>query len=98
MVTTVTVAQVVVERRQRLPKVFERVGHLAFCRLPGELVNVRVPAADIGKGNLRDARGEIKVHVTVQTGNGWKAIALSGGARQELFIGTAMTKEALKER
>jgi len=45
---------------------------------------------------VRDARGEIKVHVTVQTGNGWKAIALSGGARQELFISTAMSKEALE--
>jgi len=45
---------------------------------------------------VRDARGEIKVHVTVETGNGWKAIALSGGARQELFISTSMTKAALE--
>src|SRR5580658_853663 len=45
---------------------------------------------------VRDARGEIKVHVTVETGNGWKAIALSGGARQELFINTSMTKAALE--
>src|SRR5271170_6035474 len=45
---------------------------------------------------VRDARGEIKVHVTVETQNGWKAIALSGGARQELFISTSMTKAALE--
>ena len=45
---------------------------------------------------VRDARGEIKVHVTVPTTNGWKAIALSGGARQELFISTALSKDALE--
>lgn len=44
---------------------------------------------------VRDARGEVKVHTTVPTTNGWKAIALSAGARQELFISTAMTKETL---
>lgn len=46
---------------------------------------------------VRDARGEIKVHVTVETQNGWKAIALSGGARQELFVSTALTKEQLEK-
>lgn len=46
---------------------------------------------------VRDAKGDIKIHVTVETGNGWKAIALSAGARQELFISTAMTKAALEE-
>jgi hypothetical protein len=46
---------------------------------------------------VRDARGEIKVHITVATQNGWKAIALSGGARQELFISTALTKEQLEQ-
>jgi len=46
---------------------------------------------------VRDARGKIKVRVTVPTQNGWKAIALSGGARQELFISTDMTREALEE-
>jgi hypothetical protein len=46
---------------------------------------------------VRDARGEIKVHITVETQNGWKAIALSGGARQELFISTAMSKVQLEE-
>jgi hypothetical protein len=46
---------------------------------------------------VRDARGEIKVHITVETQNGWKAIALSGGARQELFVSTTQTKEQLEE-
>ena len=45
---------------------------------------------------VRDARGEIKVRVTVQTQNGWKAIALSHGARQELFISTGMGKQDLE--
>src|SRR5271156_4827961 len=35
---------------------------------------------------VRDAKGEVTVRVTVRTLNGWKAIALSAGARQELFI------------
>ena len=46
---------------------------------------------------VRDARGELKVHLTVPTTNGWKAIALSAGARQELFISTAMSKESLEK-
>jgi hypothetical protein len=45
---------------------------------------------------VRDARGPVKVHITVQTQNGWKAIALSGGARQELFVSVEMTKEQLE--
>jgi hypothetical protein len=45
---------------------------------------------------VRDARGRVKVRVTVPTQNGWKAIALSGGARQELFISTEMSREALE--
>jgi hypothetical protein len=45
---------------------------------------------------VRDARGKIKVRVTVPTQNGWKAIALSAGARQELFISTPMTKGQLE--
>lgn len=45
---------------------------------------------------VRDARGEIKVRVTVPTTNGWKAIALSAGARQELFISTTLSKEQLE--
>ena len=46
---------------------------------------------------VRDARGPVKVRVTVPTVNGWKAIALSAGARQELFISTALTKDQLEE-
>jgi hypothetical protein len=45
---------------------------------------------------VRDARGEIKIRVTVPTTNGWKAIALAAGARQELFISTALPKEKLE--
>ena len=45
---------------------------------------------------VRDARGPVKLHVTVPTTNGWKAIALSGGARQELFISTELKKEELE--
>jgi hypothetical protein len=44
---------------------------------------------------VRDAKGPVKMHITVQTQNGWKAIALSAGARQELFISTAMGKDEL---
>ena len=42
---------------------------------------------------VRDAKGKVKVRVTVPTQNGWKAIALASGARQELFISTDLTKE-----
>jgi hypothetical protein len=45
---------------------------------------------------VRDARGPVKVRVTVPTTNGWKAIALSSGARQELFISTTLGKEELE--
>jgi hypothetical protein len=45
---------------------------------------------------VRDARGKVRVRVTVPTQNGWKAIALSAGARQELFISTEMEKEELE--
>lgn len=47
---------------------------------------------------VRDAKGDIKIHVTVPTTNGWKAIALSAGARQELFISTSLSKEELEMR
>ena len=45
---------------------------------------------------VRDARGKVKMRVTVPTQNGWKAIALSAGARQELFVSTEWTKEKLE--
>jgi hypothetical protein len=46
---------------------------------------------------VRDARGKVKVRVTVPTQNGWKAIALSAGARQELFVSTTMGKPELEQ-
>lgn len=46
--------------------------------------------------SVRDARGEVKIHVTVPTRNGWKAIALAAGSRQELFISTAIEKIELE--
>jgi len=45
---------------------------------------------------VRDARGKPLIRVTVPTTNGWKAIALSGGARQELFVSTLLGKEDLE--
>ncbi len=41
---------------------------------------------------VRDAKGDPIIRVTVPTANGWKAIALSSGARQELFISTSLSK------
>ena len=46
---------------------------------------------------VRDAKGEVKIRVTVPTTNGWKAIALSAGARQELFISTTLSKDELEQ-
>ena len=46
---------------------------------------------------VRDAKGPPAIRVTVPTSNGWKAIALSAGARQELFVSTAMEKQALED-
>ena len=46
---------------------------------------------------VRDAKGLLSIHITVQTTNGWKAIALSAGARQELFISTALDKKDLEK-
>jgi hypothetical protein len=45
---------------------------------------------------VRDAKGEVKIRVTVPVTNGWKAIALSAGARQELFISTVLSKDELE--
>ena len=46
---------------------------------------------------VRDARGKVRMRVTVPTQNGWKAIALSAGARQELFISTDLKKEEVEQ-
>src|SRR5947209_1971603 len=45
---------------------------------------------------VRDAKGLPCIRVTVPTTNGWKAIALSAGARQELFISTSLDKSAVE--
>src|SRR5579863_6493632 len=45
---------------------------------------------------VRDAKGKVRVRITVPTQNGWKAIALSAGARQELFISTDLSKEQVE--
>lgn len=46
---------------------------------------------------VRDAKGTVNIRVTVPTMNGWKAIALSAGARQELFISTGLSKDELEQ-
>jgi hypothetical protein len=46
---------------------------------------------------VRDAKGAVRIRVTVPTTNGWKAIALSAGARQELFISTSLDKVDLEK-
>jgi hypothetical protein len=46
---------------------------------------------------VRDAKGDPIIRVTVPTTNGWKAIAVSAGARQELFISTGLSKEQLQK-
>jgi hypothetical protein len=46
---------------------------------------------------VRDAKGKVRVRITVPVQNGWKAIALSAGARQELFVSTALDEEQLKK-
>ena len=45
---------------------------------------------------VRDAKGKVRMRITVPVQNGWKAIALSAGARQELFISTEWTREQLQ--
>lgn len=45
---------------------------------------------------VRDARGPVKVRITVPVQNGWKAIALASGARQELFISTPLPQPDLE--
>jgi len=47
---------------------------------------------------VRDAKGAVKIRITVPTQNGWKAIGLCNGARQEMFISTALSRELLEEQ
>lgn len=44
---------------------------------------------------VRDAKGTVKIRITVPTQNGWKAIGLCNGARQELFVSTALSEAEL---
>jgi hypothetical protein len=46
---------------------------------------------------VRDARGPVKIRITTPTQTGWKAIALAAGARQELFVTTKISREALDQ-
>lgn len=46
---------------------------------------------------VRDARGPVRIRITVPVQNGWKAIALSAGARQELFISTTLDQAAVEK-
>ena len=46
---------------------------------------------------VRDAKGQVRIRVTVPIQNGWKAIALSAGARQELFISTTLSQSELEQ-
>ena len=46
---------------------------------------------------VRDAKGTVVIRITVPTQNGWKAIGLSNGARQELFVSTALAEDELAE-
>ncbi len=69
--------------RKVLENLLEAVPEIASI-IPGDIKKVR------------KARGAIKIRVTIPTQTGWKAIALSAGARQELFINTRLEKEGLE--
>gem|GEM_PF-259576 len=68
-------------------------------RMLGRLLEVNPEIRSIVPGRIaqvRDAKGKVSVRITVPTMNGFKAIALSDGARQELFISTSLSKEQLE--
>ncbi len=44
---------------------------------------------------VRDARGKLRTRITTPTQTGWKALAFSAGARQEVFVNTSLTREQL---
>jgi|SRR5579883_200776 len=72
-------------------------GVKGFCeRLLADNHEIRSIVPGVIK-QVRDARGPVKVRVTVPTQNGWKAIALSAGARQELFVSTSLTQPQLEQ-
>ncbi len=45
---------------------------------------------------VRDAKGPVRIRVTVPTTNGWKAIAFSKGQSQELFMSTGLDQDELE--
>jgi hypothetical protein len=45
---------------------------------------------------VRGAKGAVRLRVTVPTNSGWKAIGFAAGARQELFLSTALAKPELE--
>lgn len=45
---------------------------------------------------VRDAKGTVRIRITVPVQNGWKAIGFSDGARQELFVSTTLTEAQLQ--
>jgi hypothetical protein len=68
-------------------------------RMLGRLLEDNPEIRSIVPGRIaqvRDAKGKVSVRITVPTMNGFKAIALSDGARQELFISTSLSKEQLE--
>ncbi|MEO8024863.1 MAG: DUF2103 domain-containing protein [Bryobacteraceae bacterium] len=66
-----------------------------LLRLLGEQPDIRSIIPGVIRP-VRDAKGAVKIRITVPVTNGWKAIALAAGARQELFISTTLTKEQLE--
>ena len=79
-----------------------KVEHSILAGLRPELENLLAANPDIASiipgviKKVRDARGPLKIRVTVPTQTGWKAIALAAGARQELFVNTRLEKEELE--
>lgn len=69
--------------RRVLEELLDEASEIALI-IPGEIRKVR------------KARGPVKVRVTTPTQTGWKAIGLSAGARQELFISTNLEKDQLE--
>ena len=45
---------------------------------------------------VRDAKGPVRIRVTVPTTNGWQAIALSKGTKPELFVSTGLDQGELE--
>jgi hypothetical protein len=46
---------------------------------------------------VRDAKGKVRIRITVPVTNGWRGIALAAGARQELFFSTALSQPELEK-